>query len=134
MRAFTTESKNKDATPFGEARPNTFGKHYVECTILTGRTGARSVAHRTTFLPKWLFYNSKVQGSSSKIQWRRVHRRARAALGHGRLGATGKYHRRVAHRHSNHVWSMPASHLMRGALITFEGVMSDIRVTNMVCS
>ena len=37
-------------------------------------------------------------------------------------------------RHSNHVSSMPASHLMRGALITFEGVMSDIRGTNMVCS
>ena len=39
-----------------------------------------------------------------------------------------------ADRHSNHVSSMPASHLMRGALITFEGVMSDIRVTNMVYS
>ena len=37
-------------------------------------------------------------------------------------------------RHSNRVSSMPASHLMRGSLITFEGVMSDIRVTNMVCS
>ena len=43
-------------------------------------------------------------------------------------------HNNGADRHSNHVSSMPASHLMRGALITFEGVMSDIRGTNMVCS
>ena len=43
-------------------------------------------------------------------------------------------HNNGVNRHSNHVSSMPASHLMRGALITFEGVMSGIRGTNMVCS
>ena len=39
-----------------------------------------------------------------------------------------------ANRHSNHVSSMLASHLMRGALMTLEGAMSDICVTNMVYS
>ena len=39
-----------------------------------------------SYLSGYFFYNSSVQGSSSKIQWRRAHRRARAALGHGRLG------------------------------------------------